>query len=121
MSRPPAKVKLNLNVQDISLGVDQAIPCGLIINELVSNSLKHAFPDQKRGTININVTSSGRAGINLVVKDNGVGLGRNFDLKSSKSLGLHLVNVLVEDQLGGEINIDQSQGTKYEIKFLGVK
>ncbi len=113
------KVGLNLAIQDVSLGIDNAIPCGLITNELVSNSLKYAYPGKKRGNINIMLNSNEKNEINLVVKDDGVGLPKDFNYGKTKSLGLHLVKMLVEDQLQGEIKINRTNGTTFQIKFKG--
>jgi two-component sensor histidine kinase/PAS domain-containing protein len=100
---------------DISLEIDTAIPCGLIINELVSNALKHAFPDGK-GEITIIFQSIGESA-QLVVKDTGIGLPEDVDVTSSESLGLRLVTILARDQMGGEITVDRHGGTTFCITF----
>lgn len=105
-----------LNIEgNVFLGIDTAIPCGLIINELVSNALKHAFP-HGGGEITI-VFRSFNGCIELVVRDNGIGMPDNIDFKTTESLGLHLVTILAEDQLGGEITLDKSEGTAFHIIF----
>ena len=114
------KIALKLDVKDISLKVDHAIPCGLIINELVSNSLKYAFPNSKSGEIKITLCSDGDNDIQLVVSDNGIGIPKDLDFRNSESLGLHLVKVLVEDQLQGEIIQNGSNGTEFKINFKAV-
>ena len=113
----PGVVKLKLDVEDISLGVDYAIPCGLILNELVSNSLKHAFPRGKEGRILVILRSGNQNDIELVVSDNGVGLPERMDIRKTKSLGLHLVTILAEDQLHGEIKLNRNKGTEFRIKL----
>ncbi|KYK34181.1 MAG: hypothetical protein AYK19_02765 [Theionarchaea archaeon DG-70-1] len=100
---------------NVCLGIDTAIPCGLLINELVSNSLKHAFPDRK-GEITIAFRSDNRC-IELIVSDNGVGIPDDIDFRTTESLGLHLVTILAEDQLGGEITLNRSAGTAFHITF----
>jgi PAS domain S-box-containing protein len=106
-----------LNVEcDVSLGIDTAIPCGLIINELISNSLKHAFPGNREGEIRI-VFHSLNENIELIVCDNGVGLPDGMDFRNTESLGLHLVTILAEGQLRGEISVDTSKGTMFRIVF----
>jgi len=100
---------------NVCLGIDTAIPCGLLINELVSNSLKHAFPDRK-GEITI-VFRSDNGCIELIVSDNGVGIPDDIDFRTTESLGLHLVTILAEDQLGGEITLNRSTGTAFHITF----
>lgn len=113
------RVTLVIEVEDVPLGVDAAIPCGLIINELVSNSLKHAFPDRK-GEIRITFCSIDGA-VELTVADNGVGIPEYIDFRNTESLGLDLVTTLVEHQLGGEITLDRSRGTAFHIAFQKVR
>jgi PAS domain S-box-containing protein len=108
-------IKLKINVEDVSLGVDMAIPCGLILNELVSNSLKHAFPDSRRGEIRIELRSDDDQ-FALMAGDDGIGLPEDLDFRNPESLGLQLVNMLV-DQLEGTIELDRSGGTAFEIVF----
>jgi PAS domain S-box-containing protein len=109
------EVALTLDLEDISLGIDAAIPCGLILNELVSNSLIHAFPDRK-GDIIVFLHSHGEC-VELGVRDNGVGLPEGLDFRTTTSLGLHLVTILAEDQLDGEISLDRREGTTFQVRF----
>jgi PAS domain S-box-containing protein len=113
-------IKLNLKIKDIHLDLNTAIPCGLIINELISNSLKHAFPNGKKGEINIIMNQLNEDKIELIVSDNGAGIPKNVDIKKTESLGLHLVNILAEGQLHGEVKLDREKGTNFNIR-LGVK
>ena len=92
------------------------IPCGLIINELVSNCLKHAFPDGE-GEINITLHTRGEHEIELAVTDNGIGISDNIDFKHAKSLGLRLVAILAEDQLNGEMKLDKTEKIAIYITF----
>jgi PAS domain S-box-containing protein len=110
-------IVLNINLDNISLGIDQAIPCGLIINELINNSLKHAFPEDRKGDINISLHHNDDNMVELVVSDNGVGFPSDLDFRKTESLGLRLVTVLAEDQLHGKIELDRRRGTKFNIKF----
>jgi PAS domain S-box-containing protein len=114
-------IALNIYVNTISLGIDFAIPCGLIINELVTNSLKHAFPDGRKGEIKIVLHSTDENMIELVVGDNGIGIPEDMDFKITKTLGLHLVTMLAENQLHGDINLNRNKGTEFIIKFKDVK
>ncbi|WP_424357352.1 sensor histidine kinase [Methanocella sp. MCL-LM] len=108
-------ITMKADIQPISMGVDTAVPCGLIVNELISNSLKHAFPGNRAGEIRVCIREvDGRAVIK--VADNGVGLPENFDFHTSESLGLQLVNMLVE-QLDGSISLERENGTKFTIAF----
>jgi PAS domain S-box-containing protein len=109
-------VRLTLNVESISLGITEAIPCGLIINELVSNALKHAFPKGKEGEITIEVQRGNTNQITLTVSDNGIGFPEHVDFRKSPSLGMTLVTSLVE-QLGGAIELDTRGGTAFTITF----
>jgi two-component sensor histidine kinase len=109
-------VRLTLNVESIPLGITEAIPCGLIINELVSNALKHAFPKGKEGEITIEVQRGNTNQITLTVSDNGIGFPEHVDFRKSPSLGMTLVTSLVE-QLGGAIELDTRGGTAFTITF----
>jgi PAS domain S-box-containing protein len=109
------KVELDLKIQDVYLNLDVAIPCGLIINEILSNALKYAFPKNRPGKINIRLTHKNQE-ITLVISDNGIGLPAHIDYNNTESLGLQLVVTLV-DQLGGSIKMDRSKGTRFTIVF----
>jgi two-component sensor histidine kinase len=111
-----SQITSQVEVADIKLGVDVAIPCGLIVNELISNSLKHAFPNGKKGEIKINLVRDDKDKFNLVVGDNGVGFPQGIDFKQMESLGLRLVNTLV-DQLKGTIELENNNGTTFKIEF----
>jgi two-component system, sensor histidine kinase PdtaS len=105
-----------IDVDDIFLNIETAIPCGLIINELVSNSLKYAFPDSTNNIIKVELIEN-QDELELIVSDNGIGFPEKLDYKDIKtSLGLKLVNLLVE-QIDGTIDLDRSQGTKFTINF----
>jgi PAS domain S-box-containing protein len=107
------------DVELVELSLDQAIPCGLIINELITNSMKYAFQNtnqnQSKGSIFLELKEKNNR-ISLIVGDNGVGLPKNFDIKNSETLGLQLVITLVE-QLDGDIKIENIHGIKYFINF----
>ncbi len=106
---------LKLDIETISIGIDQAVPCGLVINELISNSLKHAFPDEGFGTIQI-MGRLLREEIELEITDDGHGIPE--DLENTNTLGLMLVKGLVESQLHGTWDISSSNaGTKHTIRF----
>ena len=111
-----SRIGLNINVEDIPLGVDAAIPCGLIINELVSNALKHGFPEGKDGEIQIEMTPADNHRVTLCVRDNGVGLKEGVSFSDTETLGLRLVRSLA-NQLEGEARIRHSVGTEILISF----
>ena len=112
------KVKLELKIKDILISIDKAIAIGLIINELVSNSLKYGFPGNKEGKIKVNLHSDENERSVLVIGDNGVGFPEGIDYKNTQSLGLQLVNTLVS-QLDGKIELVNKEGTEFRIFFLG--
>jgi PAS domain S-box-containing protein len=108
-------VTINID-EDVLLGLDTAIPCSLIIHELVSNSLKYAFPTGRNGSINIELHLIGDNNFLLKVSDDGVGLPSNFDFKKIASLGLQLVDALTY-QLAGTIDIKGENGVEWQLKF----
>jgi PAS domain S-box-containing protein len=115
------KITLNMNIENIPLDIGFAIPCGLIINELVTNSLKYAFPAGTQGEIRITLRSTDENMLELMVSDNGIGIPEDLDFRKTESLGLHLITTLAENQLHGEISLDRSKGTEFQIKFRGIK
>jgi two-component sensor histidine kinase/CheY-like chemotaxis protein len=108
-----------IDVADLELNLETAILCGLIINELVSNSLKYAFPNTEIGEVHISLNLVDNI-YELVVSDNGIGFPEDLDFESAGSLGLQLVSNIT-NQLDGEIELDRSMGTKFTIKFDGLK
>ncbi|MGD0235794.1 MAG: histidine kinase dimerization/phosphoacceptor domain -containing protein [Syntrophorhabdales bacterium] len=111
-----SSVRLTVKIDDMPLGITEAIPCGLIINELVSNGLKHAFPKGGEGEITIQMQKQDTNRIVLIVSDSGIGFPKDVDIRNSPSLGLTLVNSLVE-QLDGTIELDRRGGTTFTIRF----
>ncbi|MCL1472958.1 PAS domain-containing protein [Argonema antarcticum] len=109
-------IELHLEVERIILDIDTSVPCGLIINELMSNALKYAFTQNRKGKLSIGFTANNQNEIILTVSDDGVGLPPGFDIELSESLGLQLVYNLTE-QLGGKIEIDCSNGASFKITF----
>ncbi len=113
----PDRIDLKMDVEDVSLGLENAIPCGLIINELVSNSLKYAFPENREGEIKIALYSINADDLVLEVNDNGIGMPEELDIRNTESIGLHLVTILSEDQLDGRIELNRVNGTLFNIEF----
>ncbi|MBD3636174.1 MAG: PAS domain S-box protein [Crocinitomicaceae bacterium] len=109
------KTELDLKVDSVALALDQAIPCGLILNELITNALKYAYPDQTRGKITIEVYEKAKK-VYIRVQDFGVGLPKDFDISQTDSLGLSLVDTLI-DQLDGELQLKTESGTEFLIIF----
>lgn len=110
------RIRMNVDVRDVYLDINRAIPCGLIINELVSNSLKHAFPDGKKGEIGVIMSTDKRGRCTLVIKDTGVGFPKDLDFHKTETLGMQLVTDLVS-QLEGRINLKREGGTEFRIVF----
>ncbi len=111
------RVVKRVEVEDISLGIECATPCGLIINELVTNSLKYAFPNEREGKILVALEKNNEDEILLTVSDNGVGIPEELDVRNTESMGLHLVKILSEDQLEGKMEIERHAGTSFHISF----
>ena len=112
----PGAVKLNINCSDVLLSVDVAVPCGLIINELISNAFKHAFPEGRKGEITIDFRPDADNRLALVVSDTGIGLPEDIDISGAKTLGLQLIKDLA-DQLKGTLEIERDGGTAFRITF----
>jgi PAS domain S-box-containing protein len=109
-------IRLNTDIDDFQLDLGTAIPCGLIISELVLNALKYAFPGNGEGAIDVAFRAGKRMECTLVVKDNGVGLPDDLNFDSANTLGLQLVRALV-DQLEGSIKVVRDKGTRFIIRF----
>ncbi len=109
-------ITLTIDVVDVFLDINSAIPCGLLVSELISNSLKHAFPDGRQGEVKVRMQPVAGGFIDLTVSDNGIGLEQDFDLKNSDSFGLQLVDMLTE-QLQGTVAIDRNGGTSIKVRF----
>jgi PAS domain S-box-containing protein len=113
------KILINVDVKNVMLNIETAVPCGLIINELVTNSIKHAFPNGSGGKIKVSLNS--KMGIcSLRVSDNGIGFPGNIDFRKTSTLGLRLVNIL-SNQLDGNIELDNSPGTEFIINFKKIE
>lgn len=112
----PGRVALQVEVEPVTISLDQAIPCGLIINELVSNALKYAFPNHRSGEIVVKLCQVYEQ-LELTIQDNGIGLPEHINCQNAQSLGLSLVYALATEQLDGSLSVDHSYGTKFTIKF----
>ena len=112
----PSLIELKINVEDIFLDINTAVPLGLIVNELITNSLKHAFPEGNTGEINVDFHLIDDH-YKFTVKDNGIGFPEDLDYQNTDSLGLQMVNSLT-DQIDGEIILDRISGTEFNITFI---
>ena len=110
-------VEINVDIQDITLEIDFAIPCGLIVNELISNALKYAFGENGKGVINISMKETEPDSFVLTVTDDGAGIADDFDWRETTSLGLRIVRLLSERQLHGSIEKLDIEGTGFTISF----
>jgi len=119
-SRDTAKIKMHLDIDPDyrHLNVDSAIPCGLIINELLSNSYKYAFPNNSNGNIYVRMGLSAENDKNIIIEisDDGVGIPQNIDLRATTTLGLQLVTMLA-DQIDADLTLERDRGTRYTIEF----
>jgi len=113
----PGKIMVEVKIEGILLNMDTAIPCGLIINELVYNSLKYAFPENHKGLIRIELTRDSQGDeLTLVISDNGIGLPKEFDFENAQTLGLQLVKMLTR-QLDGTLELHRENGVTFSIHF----
>jgi PAS domain S-box-containing protein len=112
-------VETTYKIDDVHLSLDLSIPCGLIINELISNALKYAFKGREKGKLNISLQLKNGI-VTIIVADNGVGIPENINIRETNSLGLQLVTSLVE-QIDGELNMDNKKGTTFTITFKQIQ
>jgi len=118
--KKPGKIELKLDGGELFFDIQTAIPVGLIVNELFSNALKHAFPGERKGEISIGLRRLSGEELLLTVKDNGVGFPAQIDPRRSESMGLQLMTLLV-DQLDGRVEIERQAGTEFKIFFKEIK
>ena len=109
------QITKKIRVDSVQISIYTAVPCAIILNELISNSIKHAFPHGRLGELEV-ILSKVNDDLELIVKDNGVGFPEDVDLKKPKTLGLQLVNILVK-QLNGRIELETNHGTSFKITF----
>ncbi len=110
------RIQLQVLAEPIYLNLETATPCGLIANELVSNTLKHAFPDGTTGTVSVECYQTGDREIHLFIKDNGIGFPQNLDFRKTNSMGFQVVCTLT-DQLEGSIELSRQTGTAFHLNF----
>jgi PAS domain S-box-containing protein len=109
-------VQCNADIEEIKLNIDTAIPLGIIMNELCTNALKHAFQEGTRGELKVEFKHVGSDNCLLLVSDNGVGLPKDLDITNTESMGFLLIKSMIE-QLNGSLQIEQGQGTTFKITF----
>ena len=114
------RIGLKIDVGGAALDINTAIPCGLIVNELVTNALKHAFPGGRKGEVRVTLRTGAGGKLTLTVGDNGVGWPAEADFRRTETLGMQLVTMLV-DQLDGSIELEKRPGTAFRISFRELK
>jgi len=114
-------ITLNVSTDTVFLDIDTAMPCGLLVNELVSNALKHAFPSGRNGTVSVELHNHAASSnqLRLVVRDDGIGFPADLEYPKTTTLGLQLVSSLVR-QLGGTVVLDRQPGTAFDISFVAI-
>jgi two-component sensor histidine kinase len=110
------RINYELDINDINLNISTAIPCGLIINELITNALKYGFPDDKQGLIKISMNKLDNGKLNLTVWNNGIDLPKDFDMTDLSSFGMRLVDILTL-QLEAELIIERNEGVAFSLIF----
>jgi PAS domain S-box-containing protein len=113
---PSADIAVRVEAEPLELSIEQAIPCGLILNELMSNALKYAFPNHREGKIVVGIGKPKPGLIGVTVRDGGAGLPENFDWRNARSLGLKIVQILTR-QLGGTVEMHRAGGTEFQFIF----
>jgi two-component sensor histidine kinase len=112
----PDRVKLGIATDGKTLPLSLAVPCGLIVNEIITNALKHAFPGGREGRIDIAFEDLGEDAVRLTVSDDGVGIPEVIDFSQTETLGMQLVHLLA-DQLRGELHIRRTKPTSFALTF----
>ena len=113
------EIRCEIHAEEVFLAVDLAIPCALVVNEILSNAYKHAFFGRKKGMIDISVVLENDT-IGITIRDDGIGLPENLDISSTKSLGLKLIRTLVQHQLKGSLSFKSAKGTEVHVEFPGI-
>ena len=112
----PRRIVPKIRAEEMQLPISAAVPCGLVINELVSNVLRHAFPENRGGEVEVDFGRGSGSEVVLSVSDNGIGLPDSFNLPSTSTLGMQLLS-LPADQLGGEMGIRPANPARFSLRF----
>jgi PAS domain S-box-containing protein len=111
------RIKLEIDAEAVALDIERAIPCGLIINELLTNAIKYAFPGNRKGVLRVAIHNTADDAVEIVISDDGIGLPETLDIRSAKTLGLQLVTTLAENQLKGKVELERASGTRFRVIF----
>ena len=114
------RIKSIINIKDINLNINTAIPCGLLINEIVTNSIKHGFNNNKKGEIIIDMKKDKNEYLHLVISNNGEALPEGIDYKKPESIGMELIRIMII-QLSAEAELEKEKGVLYKFKFKELK
>ena len=112
----PQRIRIHQTIEDFRLDISKAIPCGLIVNELITNAIKYAFPDKREGDILVSARPFGENKAKIQIRDSGIGVAPDLVFEETQSMGLRIVRILTE-QLGGTIEISHKQGTSFTLIF----
>ena len=115
-NKKEGQIKITLDLEEIYLDLNKAIPFGMLINEIITNIFKHAFPGRKKGELSLRLYRDGNRKIRLLVNDNGIGIPEEVNIENPSTIGLQLIKDLTQ-QLGGEIQIKSNGGTKIKLIF----
>jgi two-component sensor histidine kinase len=110
------RIRLDFDLEGIDLGIDTAVPCGLIVNELITNAIKHAFPKGRKGRIAVGFRRKDDKSVELTVADDGVGVPAGFDVAKAESLGLKIIQILT-DQIDGKMHVRTRKGSSFRLVF----
>jgi two-component sensor histidine kinase len=113
----PDRITIATELEDVSFSIDSAIPCGLVINEIITNTLKYAFPGDRRGKITISLRGTGEDSVELCIADDGVGFAPGFDPELNGKMGMKTIFTIVRHQLQGEIRVLPGPGAAFRIRF----
>jgi two-component system, sensor histidine kinase PdtaS len=116
-SKPSSRIRIVMDCDSILVSLTQAVPIGLVLNEIISNALQHAFPDKRSGEITVIAKLDKPGRLKMVLSDNGVGFPPGLFNGTNDSLGLRIINMLVGDQLSGEHSIQSEHGVSHIIAF----
>lgn len=115
------RIRLEIDAEAVALDIERAIPCGLIINELLTNAIKYAFPGNRKGTLRVAIRNTPDGEVEILVGDDGIGMPETLDIRKAETLGLQLVTTLAENQLKGRVELERAGGTRsgtgFKIRF----
>ena len=115
------KITPEFYLEDVYLSIDKAVPLGLVINEILANVFKHAFPGDGSGKVEIHLRKGDADRVSLYISDNGAGIPEKVDVETTHSMGLKLMRIIVREQLHGVLRVESGQGTTVSMKFFALR